>query len=99
AALRRGREQERRGVEVLRPRARGVPDLAEARDDAFGLLQDAVEQVDDHRQDHREQHNVADPPEGHCGLLSATIAALEAMPGSAPRMMSNWALIALTAGS
>ena len=31
-----------------------------------------------------------------CGLLSATIAALLAMPGSAPRMMSNCALMALT---
>ena len=46
---------------------------------------------------HDEQHDVADPPERHRGLLSATIAALRAMPGSAPRMTSNCALIALTA--
>ena len=50
---------------------------------------------DDDREDDDEEHDVADPPERHRGLRSATMAALRAMPGSAPRMTSNCALIAV----
>ena len=62
-------------------------------------VEHAAQQVHDDRQDDEQQDDVSDPPEGHRGLLSATTAALLAIPGSAPRMTSNWALIALTAGS
>src|SRR4051812_36728442 len=78
-----------RGVEVLRSRGRDVGDPADARDDAPGRAEHAVQQVHDHRKDHDEEYYVADPPEGQRGLLSATIAALRAIPGRAPRMMSN----------
>src|SRR4051794_27073079 len=78
---------------------RGSGDPVDARDDRLRLAEHAVEQVDHDRQDDREEHDVADPPERHDGLLWATIAALAAMPGSAPRIVSNCALIAVTAGS
>ena len=61
--------------------------------------QDAVQQVHDDRQQDDQQDRVSDPLERHCGLLSATIAAFAAIPGIAPRITSNCALIALTAGS
>src|SRR5712691_562676 len=93
------RQQQRRGVEVLRPRGRHLCDLLHAGDDALGGVQHTAEQVHDDRQDHREQDDVSDPPEDHRGLLSATIAALPAIPGNAPRMVSNCPLIALTAPS
>src|SRR4029077_15408000 len=70
-----------------------------AGDDAPGGGEDAVEQIDDDRHDDEQQHDVPDPPEDHRGLRSATTAAFLAIPGSAPRMTSNWALIAFTAGS
>src|SRR6185436_12193069 len=59
----------------------------------------AGQEVDHDRHDDDQQDDVADPPDGHEGLLSATMAAFAAMPGSAPRIVSNWALIALTDGS
>ena len=62
-------------------------------------VQHAAEQVDDDGKHDDEQDDVPDPPEGHRGLRSATIGGLAAIPGSAPRMTSNWALIALTAPS
>src|SRR6202044_664628 len=70
-----------------------------AGDNALGGIEHAAEQVDDHWENHQQQDGVSDPPEDHRGLLSATIAALLAIPGRAPRMMSNCALIALTAPS
>src|SRR6476646_5117633 len=91
------RQQECGGVEVLRGGGRRLVHAAHARDDALRGREHAVQQVDDDGEDHDEQRERADPPERHCGLLSATIAALRAMPGRAPRMTSNWALIALTA--
>src|SRR3990172_9405924 len=93
------RQQQRGGIEVLRPRGRHLCDLLHAGDDALGGVQHTAEQVHDDRKHDREQDDVSDPPEDHFGLLSATIAALPAIPGSAPRMMSNCALIALTAPS
>src|SRR3990170_6850701 len=93
------RQQQRGGVEVLRPRSRHLCDLLHAGDDALGCIQHGAEQVHDDRKDDREQDDVSDPPEDHRGLLSATTAALPAIPGSAPRMMSNCPLIALTAPS
>src|SRR6187455_2321789 len=93
------RQQQHRGVEVLRARLRHLGDLAHARHDALRCVEDAAKQIDDDRKDDREQDDVPDPPEGHRGLLSATIAALRAIPGSAPRMTSNCALIAVTAPS
>src|SRR5712692_11073156 len=93
------RKQQHGGVEVLRPLGRHLCDLLHTGDDALGGVEHSAEQVHDDRQDHREQDDVSDPPEGHRGLLSATIAALPAIPGSAPRMMSNCPLIALTAPS
>src|SRR5918994_4169713 len=91
-------QQERHGVEVVRAGGRRTSDLAHARDDALRRVQYAGEQ-DDHHHEDDEQDDVADPPECHRGLLSATIAALRPIPGSAPRMTSNCWLIALTAGS
>src|SRR3989337_410787 len=93
------RQEQRGGIEVLRPRGRRAGDLLHAGNDALGGVQDAPEQVYDHRKHDREQDEVSDPPEDHRGRLSATIAAFVAIPGSAPRMMSNCALIALTAPS
>src|SRR6185503_9978539 len=60
-------------------------------------VEHALEQ-EDHDRQHDERDDDGDDP-GHRGLLSATMAALAPMPGSADRMMSNCALIALTAGS
>src|SRR4051794_17599746 len=88
-------QQERHGVEVGRSAPRGVADPAGARDDCACLAENAAEQDHHDRRDDEQQHEVADPPERHRGLLSATTAALLAMPGSALRMMSNCALIAL----
>src|SRR5262249_53900121 len=68
-------------------------------DDRARLLEHAAEQDGDDRRDDEDQDHVADPVERHRGRLSATSAAFFAMPGSALRMMSNCALIALTAGS
>src|SRR5215207_4033126 len=93
------REQQRHGVEVFRPGPCGRRDAPHARNDAAGGVEHALQQIHDHGQDHCKQEYVADPPEGHRGLLSATTAALAAIPGIAPTMTSNWALIALTAGS
>src|ERR1039457_3930073 len=93
------RQQQRGGVKILRPRGCHLRYFIDAGDDALGCLQHATQQVHDHRHDHDEQHDVTEPPEDHRGLLSATIAALRAIPGSAPRMVSNCALIALTAPS
>src|SRR3990172_2276019 len=93
------RQQQRGGIKVLRPRSRRPRDLLHAGNDHLGGVQHAAEQVHDDRKHHREQDEVSDPPEDHRGLLSATIAALLAIPGSAPRMMSNCSLIALTAPS
>src|SRR4029077_3262357 len=70
-----------------------------ARDDAPRSVEHAAEQVDDDRHDDDEQDDVSDPPEDHRGLLSATTAALRAIPGSAPRITSNCPLIAVTAPS
>ena len=79
------------------PAAAAACDRVHARDDApRGASARRAAGTTTTREDHHEQDDRADPPERHCGLLSATIAALRAMPGSAPRMMSNWALIALT---
>src|SRR4051794_22224064 len=97
--LRLRREQQRRGVEVAAAGLRGPRDPVDARHDRPGLPEDAVEQEHDHRHDDEQEHQVEDPPEGHDGLRSATIAALAPMPGSAERITSNWALIACTAGS
>src|SRR5687767_14646108 len=91
------RQQQCGGVEVLRARGRDLGDLLHAGDDARGGAEHAAEQVDDDREHDDQQGHVADPPERHRGLLSATIAALLAIPGSAPRMTSNWPLIAVTA--
>src|SRR3954454_8680549 len=94
-----GRQQQRRGVEILRTRAGRVADLRDARDNRPCLPEHAGQEPHDDRQHDEEQHEVADPPERHRGLRSATIAALRAIPGSALRITSNWALMALTAGS
>src|SRR6478609_629349 len=94
-----GRQEQRACVEVVRPGRGRHADPRDARDDALCGLEDAPQQKDDHGQEHDEEHDVADPPEDHPGLRSATIAALRAMPGRAPRMTSNWALIAVTAPS
>src|SRR6185295_9837671 len=86
------RQQQRHGVEVLRPRSRRRRDLADARDDALRGVQDTAQEVHHDGCDDHEEDDVADPPENHFNHLSATIAALRPMPGNAPRMMSNWAL-------
>src|SRR5262249_20530605 len=94
------RRQEQCGrVEVLRPRRRRALDLVDALHDAAAGAEDPHQQVEHDRQHEHEECDIGDPPEGHRGLLSATIAAFRPIPGSAPRMMSNWALIALTDGS
>src|SRR5215207_7555063 len=87
-----------RGVEVLRARSRRLRDRLGAGDDAPRRAEHAVQQIHDD-QEHGEERDVPDPPKGHRCLRSATIAAFPAIPGSAPRMISNCALIALTAGS
>ena len=69
------------------------------RGDAPGGVADALEQDDHDGEYDEEQHKVPDPPERHRGLRSATMAALRAISGSAPRITSNWWLIALTAPS
>src|SRR5664279_945617 len=93
------RQQQHCGVEILRARSGGLCDPLHAGNDAPRGVQHRAEQIHDDRKDHCEQDDVSDPPEDHFGLLSATIAAFLAIPGSAPRMMSNCALIALTAPS
>src|SRR3954452_1541703 len=93
------RQQERRGVEVLRPGRRRLLHALHARDDAPRSREHAVQEIDDDGEDDDQQGERPDPPENHRGLRSATTAALRAMPGRAPRMISNWALIAVTAPS
>src|SRR5204863_9163952 len=85
-------------VEIPRSGGGSPRDALDARRDAPRRAQHAVQEVDHHRQDHDEEYYVPDPPEGQRGLLSATIDALRAIPGRAPRITSNCALIALTAG-
>src|SRR4051812_39171582 len=74
------REQQRGSVEVARSGGGCSRDPLHARDDALRRGEHAVEQVDHDRQDRDEEEDVPDPPERHRGLLSATTAALEAMP-------------------
>ena len=89
----------RRGPSTPRPRPSAI--CLHARDDALARRSSTPLQQVRRRPaaTTSEQDDVADPPEGHRGLRSATIAALRAIPGSAPRMMSNCALIAVTAPS
>src|SRR6201999_4218647 len=89
---------QRHRVEVRRPGVRGAGDPVHAGDDRGGGHEHPAQQVDDHREQDDQQDHVTDPLEGHDGLLSATIAALAAMPGRAPVMIANCALIASTAG-
>src|SRR3954468_13309982 len=93
------RQQERRCVEVLRTGRRRLLHALHARDDAPRSREHAVQEIHDDGEDDDQQGERADPPENHRGLLSATTAALRAIPGRAPRMISNWALIAVTAPS
>ena len=95
-----GGQKQRGGVEVLRSGRRGLGDRVGRWGRCSGRLEACRSAGRSRPAEARPAGGcVADPAERHRGLLSATIAALRAIPGSALRMMSNWALIALTAGS
>ena len=95
------RQQQRDGVEVLRRPPRAASRIRSTLGTIALRLGEHVVAAGRRRPaaTTSSRTSVDDPPEGHRGLLSATTAALAPMPGSADRMMSNWALIAFTAGS
>src|ERR1700759_5874048 len=92
-------QQERHRVEVSGPGVCDRRDPVDARNDAVGRVEHTSQEVHDGRQDDQQHDRYSDPLEDHRGLLSATTAAFLAIPGRAPVITSNWALIALTAGS